>query len=107
MKNSGKSETDSLREAFGKVIENSKIKTIGDFHITTITETGPQGLQFFRYFEKFILNSGRSQVIILKPIVDENQKQTQSQTFTVNWGSAEYGSFGLFYFVSVTHIGTQ
>lgn len=101
LKNSGKSEHESLTSAFAKVIENPNIPTVGDFQVTTITETGPQGHFFFQYFEKFFIIRGGSQTFNIK--VDKEQSSNKvTFTHTMQWGSAEDGSYAICYFVSVT-----
>ncbi|MBL0257553.1 MAG: hypothetical protein IPQ03_08485 [Bacteroidetes bacterium] len=99
-------EKESLTQAFSRVIENPNIPTIADFQVSTITETGPYGDRFFRYFEKFTLTLGRSQTITLKPHENSSSNENHSiaNSHIINWGSAADGSYGVCYFVSVTPV---
>jgi hypothetical protein len=94
LKDSGKTEKDSLTTAFLKVIENPNISTVGDFHVSTITETSLEGNLFFLYSEKFMLIVGREQRFSFKG--------EGTHSITMNWGSAEDGSYAICFFVSVT-----
>lgn len=89
---SGKNELDAFREAFAFVVDNPEVQTVGDFQISTHTIASTTGHSRFLYAEKFGILSNESQTFKL---TKENNK------FIIPWGTAEGGSFGVSYSVSV------
>ncbi len=93
LKESGINEAKALEQAFSSVIENQEITTVGDFQISTHTETSIEGNFMFQYTGKFGVYLNESQTF--------NATETKN-TFNITWGSAAGGSFGISYFVSVS-----
>lgn len=92
IKQSGKNQLDSFREAFAFVVESHEVPTVGDFQISAHTIASTTGHSMFLYAEKFGILSNESQTFKLTKANNE---------FIIPWGTAAGGSYGVSYFVSV------
>jgi hypothetical protein len=95
-KSVAQNDIEAVRNAFAEVIASGNVNSVGDFHISTITETSiTGGSPFFRYIDKSfaILNEPQSTTITAKEKIERE--------YTLTWGTTEGGSYGVSYFSSV------